>query len=173
VSKTQQQTAQIVPIAEEHIAGFHECLDAVARERLYLAMVKAPSLESTRSFVLANIENGAPQFVALVEGRVVGWCDITPRKLEGFRHCAELGMGVLQQYRGMGIGERLVIAALQKAQEKGLERIELEVYASNVPAIKLYEKMGFAVEGVRKKARKIDGKYDDLVDMALFFTEQG
>lgn len=169
MSKTRQQAVRITPIAEEHIVSFHRCLDSVARERLYLAMVQAPPLESTRSFVLGNIENDHPQFVALADGEVVGWCDISPRKLEGFRHCGELGMGVLQPYRGQGIGERLAVAALGKAKNKRLERIELEVYASNIPAIKLYEKLGFTVEGVRKNARKIDGKYDDLVDMALFF----
>ena len=50
----------------------------------------------------------------------------------------------------------------------GLERIELEVFVSNAAAIKLYEKAGFVVEGVKKKGRKLDGEYDDLVEMALF-----
>jgi len=49
-----------------------------------------------------------------------------------------------------------------------LERIELEVFASNAPAIKLYEKVGFVVEGVKQKARKLDDIYDDLIEMALF-----
>jgi RimJ/RimL family protein N-acetyltransferase len=49
-----------------------------------------------------------------------------------------------------------------------LERIELGVFASNIPAIKLYEKAGFVVEGVKKKARKLDGVYDDMIQMALF-----
>jgi RimJ/RimL family protein N-acetyltransferase len=40
----------------------------------------------------------------------------------------------------------------------GLERIELEVFASNTGANRLYEKAGFVVEGVKKKRRKLDGE---------------
>ena len=162
------QNARILPIAEEHVEGFHRCLDSVARERLYLALVQAPPLDSTRGFVLSNIANDVPQFVAVIDNEVVGWCDICPMKREGFTHCGELGMGVHVRYRRCGIGQQLVVRTIQKAKEKGLERIELEVFASNVPAIKLYEKLGFVTEGVKKKARKIDGRYDDIVEMALF-----
>jgi RimJ/RimL family protein N-acetyltransferase len=49
-----------------------------------------------------------------------------------------------------------------------LERIELEVYGSNESAIRFYERTGFVVEGVKKKGRKLDGEYDDLVQMAVF-----
>jgi ribosomal protein S18 acetylase RimI-like enzyme len=159
---------QIVPIAEKHIEGFHACLDSVARERRYLGFIEAPPLESVHGFVLSNLERDIPQFVALHEETVIGWCDISPRWLEGFTHCGRLGMGVHKDFRGMGIGTKLIERTISKAKEKALERIELEVFASNIPAIKLYEKIGFVVEGVKKKARKLDGVYDDLVEMALF-----
>jgi len=168
MNKSMPEDIQILPIAEEHIEGFHRCLDIVARERLYLAAVQAPPLDSTRAFVQANIARHVPQFVAVANNDVVGWCDISPFKYEGLKHCGELGMGVHPDYRGLGIGERLINRCIQAAREIGLERIELEVFASNLPAIKLYEKIGFSVEGVKKKARKIDGKYDDIIEMALF-----
>jgi hypothetical protein len=115
---------QIAPMAEEFVPSYHKCLDAIARERRYLAFVQAPPLESSREFVLTNIANGAPAFVALRGDEVVGWCDITPTSLVGFTHCGRLGMGI--------------------------------------------RKMGFVLEGVKKKARNLDGAYDDLVQMALF-----
>lgn len=77
-------------------------------------------------------------------------------------------MGVHARYRRSGIGQQLIARTIQKAKEIGLERIELEVFASNAPAIKLYEKLGFVTEGIKKKARKMDGNYDDIVEMALF-----
>jgi ribosomal protein S18 acetylase RimI-like enzyme len=159
---------QIVPIAEEHIESYHQCLDSVARERLYLAFSKAPPLTSTQEFVLSNITNNVPQFVAVRSGEVIGWCDISPNNIEGFSHCGRLGMGVHQNFRRLGLGQKLIAETIKKAKEIGLERVELDVYASNTPAIKLYEKIGFVVEGVKKKARKIDGEYDDIVDMAIF-----
>ena len=159
---------QIVPIAEKDIKGYHKCLDSVARERRYLGFLQAPPIESTRRFVLSNIANGVPQYVALSGEEVVGWCDITPMRPEGFTHCGQLGMGVREGFRRLGIGTRLIDQTICKAKEERLERIELQVYASNTPAIKLYEKVGFIVEGVQKRARKLDGAYDDLVWMALF-----
>jgi RimJ/RimL family protein N-acetyltransferase len=163
---------QIVPIAEEHIESLHRCFDAVARERKYLARVQAPPLESVRQFALKSIESATIRLVALSqEGnqtRVVGWCDISPVEREGFTHRAKLGMGVHKDFRRRGIGTRLINEAIGRAKEKGLERIELGVFASNTPAIKLYEKAGFIIEGVKKKARKLDGVYDDLIQMALF-----
>ncbi|MCP4542730.1 MAG: GNAT family N-acetyltransferase [Chloroflexi bacterium] len=158
----------IVPIAEDYIEGFYKCLDSVARERQYLGRVEAPPLASVQGFVQSNIAQDIPQFVALRDGEVVGWCDIVPLGLDIFSHCGELGMGVQQAYRRQGIGERLTIATIEKAREKGMERIELEVFASNKVAIKLYEKLGFVVEGVRKRKKKLDGVYDDVVEMALF-----
>jgi len=77
-------------------------------------------------------------------------------------------MGVHQDFRGRGLGQRLIDRTIADAKQKGLERIELEVFASNTPAIKLYEKVGFVVEGVKQKARKLDDIYDDLIEMALF-----
>jgi ribosomal protein S18 acetylase RimI-like enzyme len=161
-------TVKILPIAEEHIEGFHRCLDAVARERRYLALVQAPPLESAREFVLSNIAQGVLQFVAVYGGEVIGWCDITPLKWDGFAHCGRLGIGVRADWRGRGIGRRLIGATLQRASEKGLERVDLEVFASNTPAIRLYESLGFVVEGIKRRGRKLDGAYDDVVEMVLF-----
>ena len=162
------QEIKIVPIAEEHIERQHRCLETVALERRYLAFVQAPPFESVREFVLSNIARNAPQVVALSGDDVVGWCDITPMELEGFSHCGRLGMGVRKDFRRLGIGARLLEHTIGQARVMGLERIELEVFASNTPALRLYEKAGFVVEGEKKKARKLDGEYGDLVQMALF-----
>jgi ribosomal protein S18 acetylase RimI-like enzyme len=78
-------------------------------------------------------------------------------------------MGVLKGYRGMGIGRGLLMAALDKARARGLERIELEVFASNQAAIALYKSAGFVIEGIKKRGRKLEGIYDDVVCMALLY----
>jgi ribosomal protein S18 acetylase RimI-like enzyme len=163
-----QHRVKIFPVSQEHIEGLHACLDSVARERKYLGMVEAPPLETVRSFVLSYLEIHAPQFVAVIDNEVIGWSDIHPGKREGFKHSGQLGMGVDKRYRRLGIGGKLITIAIQKAKECGLERLELGVFASNTAAIKLYEKTGFVVEGIKKKARKIDGGYDDMIEMALF-----
>ena len=159
---------RIVPISERHIGGFHACFDSVARERSYLGSVEAPPVEDTRKFVRSIMTGGGALYVAVCGDEVVGWCNIVQMKQEGFRHNAKLGMGVLRAYRRLGWGERLARKAIEWAEGTHIERITLKVFASNLAAISLYEKLGFEVEGVSRKARKIDGRYDDLVDMVLF-----
>ena len=162
------ENVKIIPISEEYIDSFYECLDSVVKERRYLAGVESPPIESTREFVLSNIRNNIPQFVALDGNRVVGWCDIRPNKGVDFAHCGVLGMGVHRAYRRQGIGTVILDTTIKAARTFGLEKVELEVYTSNNAAIMLYEKFGFTPEGIKKKARKLDGEYFDIMLMALF-----
>ncbi len=156
----------VVPIAEAHIASFRETLDTVVRERLYLAMLEAPPLEEVRCFVLDSIRDGRPYFVALEGERVIGWCDISSLHRALFAHSGVLGMGVLDGYREQGVGEALMVAALDAARTTGLTRVELTVREHNVRAKRLYEKMGFVVEGVKRRGVRLDGNYEDLICMA-------
>ena len=158
---------QIVPISEFHISGFHAGVDAVAREKLYLAMLKAPPLEESAKWVRNNIRKSFPQMVALVEGRVVGWCDVSPMERETLAHGGVLGMGVIDGFRGKGIGLALMRATLERAKAGGLTRVELTVREDNLRAKALYEKVGFVVEGVKRKAALHDGKYYGLILMGL------
>jgi len=107
----------------------------------------------------------AIMLVAEVDKRVIGELSlksISPRR--AVRHVATLGMSVAAAWRGKGVGRELMTAALAWAPSAGIKRIELYVYARNAPAIALYEKFGFAVEGRRKAfIREGDTYLDDLV----------
>jgi hypothetical protein len=92
---------EIAPIVPAHIDSFHRTLDTMARERRYLAMLEAPPLENPRSFVQDNISQGHARFTALSAGEVVGWCDVTPKRLPIPRH---IGVGVLPAYRDRASG---------------------------------------------------------------------
>lgn len=160
-------------IREDDVPAFHQLLDGVCRERKYLATLESPPVESTRVFVAGNVKAGLPQLVAVDDGQIVGWCDALPGgALSCSRHVGRLGMGLHPDYRGRGIGRRLMEATLAKARELGLEKIELGVYATNEPAIRLYRSMGFTEEGVHKRSRLVDGVYDDVVMMALWLKER-
>jgi RimJ/RimL family protein N-acetyltransferase len=158
----------IVPNAAEYIDGFHRVLDGVAREHKYLVLLEAPSLPETRQFVLGNIEKGNPMYVALADNEVIGWCDIRREFFASRAHRGTLGMGLAPQWRGRGVGWRLLNAALKKARRGGFTRIELDVFADNARAIALYEKAGFVREGVQRDASLVDGQYRDAILMAWF-----
>jgi RimJ/RimL family protein N-acetyltransferase len=157
----------IVPIAPEHIEGFHRALDVVARERKYLTLLEAPPLEQTRQFVLNGIKNGDLQFVALAGDEMAGWCDVRRFFFAAHAHRGTLGMGIVPAYRGRGLGLRLVKAILEQARQAGFVRIEFDVHADNARAIALYEKVGFVREGVVRAAVFVDGEYRDAIAMAI------
>jgi ribosomal protein S18 acetylase RimI-like enzyme len=160
---------EIVPITQDHIDGFHRTLDFVAREGRYLAFVEGPPLESTRAFVLDHIQRGHPQFVAVSAGEVVGWCDVTPKERPIYAHGGVLGIGLLPQFRGQGIGTNLIRSTLAATRTIGLHRVELTVRENNTRAIELYKKAGFVVEGLQRDAVRIDSVYENVVCMALLF----
>ncbi len=145
--------------------GFRACLDSVAREGRYLAKEAAPTLERIQAFVDDTVSNNLPQFVAIEDGLVVGWCDAIPYQTKSLSHRAELGMGVLKGHRGKGIGEGLVLATIEHARTIGIKRIDLEVRADNVAAIALYLKTGFREYGRKAKAIFLEGEYHDLIVM--------
>ena len=85
------------------------------------------------------------------------------------QHVRVLGMLVIDGYREIGIGSKLMAAALEWARKKpGVEKVTLGVFSNNRRAYNMYEKFGFKVEGVRKSHYYIDGKSEDEIDMALF-----
>ncbi|SCB57546.1 Acetyltransferase (GNAT) family protein [Rhizobium aethiopicum] len=161
----------IEPIAAAHIDSFHRALDVVAREKKYLSLLEATPLPQTREFVMGMIAKGNPQFVALIEEEVVGWCDISRHFFPANAHRGRLGMGILPAYRGQGLGRKLIETTLLAAQGAGFMRIELDVYKDNTRAIALYEKLGFTREGIIRRAARIDGRFIDAIGMALLFDE--
>lgn len=157
----------IVVPDEAHFDGMRQALDKVARERRFLAFTQAPSAEAATAFYRHIRANGLCQMIALQTGTVVGWCDILPVVGEARAHVGTLGMGIVPEHRGRGIGSRLLTTTLAKAWTSGLTRVELTVRTDNVAAIRLYERCGFAAEGTSRNAFRVDGVYFDACCMAL------
>lgn len=162
-------TFDVLPMTEAHVPGLWAALDAVARERRFLAMVEAPPIADLAKFVRANIAKNSSQFVAVTENRIVGWCDITPKERLTLRHTGIVGMGVIDGHRGKGMGKALLTAAMAAARAGGLKRIELSVRADNERAKRLYESVGFVTEGRCAKWMHVDGEYYDCYMMAVLY----
>jgi ribosomal protein S18 acetylase RimI-like enzyme len=161
------QSLRLIPTAVRYVESFNAAVGIVARERRYLALLDAPSVESTREFVQRVVDGGGAQTLAVTpDDTVVGWCDVVRIPFEGFRHVGRLGMGVLPECRGRGLGRQLAVETMYAARLAGITRIELEVFGSNRAAIGLYARLGFVTEGIKRHARHLDGAYDDTVVMA-------
>jgi ribosomal protein S18 acetylase RimI-like enzyme len=77
--------------------------------------------------------------VAVGDDGPVGLCMLARRGEDGWIG----GVGVTVAARRSGVGEGLMLAALDEARALGLARVWLEVLVQNEPAIRLYEKLGF------------------------------
>ena len=76
-------------------------------------------------------------------------------------------MGLLPQFRGRGIGTKLIRSVLAASRTVGLHRVELTVRENNESAIGLYKKVGFEIEGLQRDAVRIDGIHENIVCMAI------
>ena len=158
---------RIEPMMLDHVEGYRRALDVVARERKYLTMLEAQPEPDTLRFVKSNLENGNPMMVALAGDKVIGWCDVRREFFPSRAHRGTLCIGLLPEWRGRGVGRRLLEATLAQARRSGFKRIELDVHADNPRAIALYEKAGFVREGVVRDASLIDSVFRDAILMAI------
>lgn len=163
-----QAHVQIRPVTPRDAAGVADCLDAVARERAWLVTTEGFGIHATESFIRSNLVSGNPHFVASLDhSLIIGWCDVVPpRSGREFAHVGQIGIGLLEGWRGLGIGHALMTTTLEACRARGFTRIELEVYAHNTRAIALYTRLGFVLEGRRVGVRLIDGEYQDMLLMA-------
>ena len=151
---------------EKYFESFHAALNTVAKERIYIEMIEAPPLADVVQYQRGLIQKNGPVYYAIEGEKVVGWCDIFPKDNPRMSHRGSLGMGIIPGYRRMGIGTRLMMAALGHAKKFGFEKVELSVYSNNTDALVLYKKMGFEQEGVVKNYRRLDGFTYDAISMA-------
>jgi len=105
-------------------------------------------------------------FVATIDSEVVGWVNLNTHETEKLDHTAELTVGVLEQYRGHGIGSELLQRGLEWADENGYEKIYNSVPDTNESAIQFLKDHGWEVEAVRDDHYKMEGEYMDEVMLA-------
>jgi L-phenylalanine/L-methionine N-acetyltransferase len=112
-------------------------------------------------------QNDDHVLVALVDGRVVGHLGLSTLTGARQRDVGKFGMAVHDDYQGRGIGTALMAAMIDLADNwLGLRRLELEVWADNDPAIHLYNKFGFEVEGTGRQFAYRAGELVDALYMA-------
>ncbi|HSJ00891.1 MAG: N-acetyltransferase family protein [Verrucomicrobium sp.] len=117
--------------------------------------------------ILAGMPNSACAvcLVAEADRQIIGEINFKGSARRAFSHAVTLGMSVSTEWRNQGVGSRLMTEAIEWAKNtKSVTRIELFVYASNLPAIRLYEKFGFEIEGRRRQAVRQNAELlDDLI----------
>ena len=107
--------------------------------------------------------------VAELNGSVVGYIRLkAPSRLPENAHVMQVqGLAVHPSARRRGIGAMLLTAAVRRTRERGARKLTLRVLSTNTGAIALYERLGFAREGVLRGEFIINGRDVDDVLMAI------
>lgn len=129
-----------------------------------------PTIEQEIKWILSFTESeNSLLLIATHDEKIIGNLDLRGGHQKKIRHTAVIGMGMLKEWRNIGLGTFLMDCAINWARENSvIEILWLQVFANNVAGISLYEKMGFEVIGRQNGFIKIDDdEYTDNILMQL------
>lgn len=107
--------------------------------------------------------------VAIIDETIIGTISVRAAEQYRISHVGEIGISILKEYWGLGIGTMMLEEALFWAKENGvLLRLELDVQTRNKRAVHLYKKLGFQIEATMERGmRKDNGEFLDVYRMSL------
>ena len=159
-------------IRPEDTPAFWQFLNTLDQQTTFMMYEPGERARRTGQAALAEdirrhvIPGGDFLDVALADGVIVGYLQAERGAYNRVRHTAYVVAGVLADWRGRGVGTALFTRLEAWARAGGVTRLELTVECPNGVARRLYERMGFAVEGIRRKAMLVDGRLVDEYFMA-------
>jgi len=127
------------------------------------------TVEKEREWVKNHMEgDGKLLVVAEIDGEIAGSADLHNGERKRIQHIATVGITVLKDFRGLGIGKALMETVIGWASDHPvIEKIGLGVFSNNTGAINLYKKLGFVEEGRKVKEIKIGP--DNHIDSILMY----
>lgn len=128
------------------------------------------TLESETNFLNSKIksilENKAVMLLVFTDEKLIGISVIELGKRTE-RHIGIFQISIAKDYRGKGIGRKLMEQIEMEAIKKleGLEILALGVFACNIKAREMYRKSGYIEEGILPRGIKLENGYDDHIFM--------
>ncbi len=104
--------------------------------------------------------------VADAGDQLAGYVEAEGGRYRRTRHSAYVVIGVRRAWHRRGVGGELLGALEAWAHTHGIRRLELTVRADNDRAQRLYERAGYATEGVRRGSLIVDDELVDEIAMA-------
>ncbi len=102
--------------------------------------------------------------VAELDERVIGWAALGPASSRwAYRGVAESSVYVARDHQGHGVGRALMEQLIEKSESAGIWTIQTSIFPENEASLKLHQRVGFRVVGMRKSIAKRDGLWRDTV----------
>ena len=128
-------------------------MNAVAAEKTLVLNERAPfTVAEEREILGAATAGNQTCFIGAVPGRSVGVLDVGRRRWQKNALVGGLGISLLREYRGIGLGSALMRRGIEWARAVGIRKLTLGVFATNDRAFALLTKWGFAEEARLKGA---------------------
>ena len=157
---------------KEEAEVFWELMNALDYETKYMLFEpgeRVKNLARMEAIIESALAGDDFLYIAEVNGKFVGYVSAQRETLKRVAHTAYIVAGIRKDFQNRGIGTKLFEILDDWAQEKGVKRLELTVICENTRAKHLYEKMGFEIEGIKKKSTLVDGTFLDEYYMAKIF----
>lgn len=146
---------------EEHAESTLEYLRISAGETNFILRYPEEcgkyTLESEKKlFERKNESPNETMIMCVVDGRVVGNCEISFRTNLKTKHRASVAIALISEFWNQGIGTKMFEEMIRLAEERGeVQQMELDFVEGNSRARALYEKMGFRITGVKPDALRL------------------
>jgi RimJ/RimL family protein N-acetyltransferase len=173
-SANQPSMITLVPFAPAHfdplISWFRNEAEAVQWAG---ATVTFPLDHEQLQAMLDETLDELPQrlaWMAACENRLVGHLQLAFDWRNGIGRLARVGIAPAE--RGHGFAAAMLGEVVERAfAMPGIERLELNVFSFNTPALRAYERLGFVREGVRRSSARVGSERWDTVMMGLLKAE--
>ena len=112
--------------------------------------------------------HAAHRFVAVEDGRVVGWVALAPTSARAcYAGVAESSVYIAADARGGGVGRALMDALVASARDGGIWTIQAGMFPENSASLALHESLGFRLVGRFERIAQLDGVWRDTVLLEL------
>jgi phosphinothricin acetyltransferase len=107
-----------------------------------------------------------PVLVAEAEAGVVGWASLNVfNARRAYDHVADLSLYVEREWRGRGVGSRLLEALIVGARDLGFHKLVLAAFPWNEAGLRAYRRAGFRDVGIYREQGRLDGRWVDTIVM--------
>ncbi|WP_167608636.1 GNAT family N-acetyltransferase [Maribellus sediminis] len=98
--------------------------------------------------------------------QVVGWAalsNVSSRCV--YAGVAEVSIYVYPDYSEKGVGSKLMAALIEASEANGIWTLQAGIFPENTGSIRLHQKFGFRILGVKERIGKMDGVWRDVVSL--------
>jgi RimJ/RimL family protein N-acetyltransferase len=154
----------------ENIINYAKILFASTDQVLTTLEEYTITLEEEKKWINNSLENSDNLIlVAELNNEIIGLLHFSKKPKKKQNHIGEFGVSVHPNFQGQSVGRKLIETLLDWATDnEHIEKVFLNVFATNKTAIKLYKHLGFVEEGRHINAiKQLTGDYVDIIQMYI------